>query len=266
VPSVRVFSASWSHYGVCAELALAMKGVPATVVPVPYHDKTELLAATGQDYLPALVWDGTVVPWTDIAPFLETKVPSPTLYPNGNRGIPTVLERWGHQVLEEKVWRAVVTRMPPTFADEKERWVFEEIQRRVRGPWEVLELRREEFLADLAEELAWVDAALEGRDWLLGAPSLADCGVYGGLSSMRVAGEPIPSKFGNLTRWVERVEGLRATGPAPTAARPRESGGIAGTATPATRRARETVRRDRRYVMPAVGLGPKVASPHARSL
>jgi glutathione S-transferase len=222
--SVRLFYGAWSHYCVCAELALAMKGVPATIVTVPYHDKTELLAATGQDYSPALDWDGTIVPWTDIAEFLEAKVPSPSLYPYGDRGIPTILERWGHQVLEEKVWRAVVTRMPATFSDEKERWVFEEIQRRVRGPWEVLEQRRDEFLADLAKELAWVDAALEGREWLLAAPSLADCGIYGGLSSLRVAGEALPAGLKNLARWVERVERLRATGPAATAAVPRPQG------------------------------------------
>jgi len=45
--SVRLFWAPWSHYCVCAELQLAMKKVPATVVRVPYHDKAELIAATG---------------------------------------------------------------------------------------------------------------------------------------------------------------------------------------------------------------------------
>lgn len=218
---VRLFYGPWSHYAVCAELQLAMKGLDADLVVVPYHDKTELIAATGQDYIPALDWHGTVVPWTDIPSFLEKEQPVPSLYPPGQKGVATLLERWGHDVLEEKVWRYAVAKVPETISDPRERWVFEEIQNRVRGPWHLLVSRRAEFLADLSEELAWVDTALEGKEWLLGTPSLADCGVYGGLSPMRWVGEEVPERFGNLRRWVERVELLRSAGPAKQFAPPR---------------------------------------------
>lgn len=219
-PSVRLFYGPWSHYCVCAELQLALKGVKATIVPVPYHDKTALIDATGQDYIPALDWEGQTVAWGDIAGFLEKTVSTPTLFPWGQVGVATILERWGHQVLEERVWRYAVTRVAGTFADPRERWVFEMTQERSHGPFAVLESRRAEFLADLSEELAWVDRALDGRDWLLGKPSLADCGVYGGLSPMRLLGESVPAQFARLSSWVDRMEALRAAGPAKWSPRP----------------------------------------------
>jgi glutathione S-transferase len=207
---VRLFSAPWSHHCVCAELQLALKGISATIVTVPYHDKTELITATRQDYVPALDWGGRIVDWTKIPDFLESQQPTPTLYPGRQRGLATIVDRWGHQVLEEKVWRYAVTKMPDTFADPRERWVFEEIQNRVRGPWHLLESRRPEFREEVLAELAWVDTALDGRDWLLGEPSLADCGVFGGLSPLRTIGEEIPASHPHLRAWVARVEALRA--------------------------------------------------------
>ncbi|MCI4324905.1 MAG: glutathione S-transferase family protein [Thermoplasmata archaeon] len=209
---VRLYYGAWSHYCVCAGIQLAMKQVEAEFVPVPYHDKTDLIAATGQDYIPALSWDGKIVPWTAIPDFLEAECPMPTLYPSTQRGLATLIDRWGHQVLEEKAWRFALPKLPEIFTDARERWVFEEIQSRLRGPWHLLETRRAEFGEALDEELAWIDTTLQGREWLLGEPSLADCGVYGGLSPIRTVGEPIPEKFPNLAKWVERLETLRYGG------------------------------------------------------
>ena len=208
-PKVRLFWAPWSHYCVCAELQLAHKGVNAELVTVPYHDKTRLIAETGQDYVPALDWGGRIVPWKEIPTFLEDQVPEPSLFPFDMTGVATILERWGHQVLEEKVWSTVVTKVAPTFRDERERWVFEEIQRRVRGPLERFETLHDEFLEELEPELAWIDTALDGRDWLLGEPSLADWGVYGGLSPIRLVGENVPDHFEHLPGWIGRVEEIR---------------------------------------------------------
>jgi glutathione S-transferase len=212
--AVRLFWAPWSHYAICAELQLAIKKAPSTLVRVPYHDKTELLRETGQDYVPELDWDGTMVAWEAIPEFLEGRVPAPTLYPGNQRGVATLLERWGHQALEEKVWKGVVTKMAGTFTDPREAWVFEYLQTRVRGSWTDLEERREQYLREAEGEFAAIDMALDGRDWLLGAPSLADCGVYSGLAPLRAVGENVPAKFARLRGWIARVEALRADGPA----------------------------------------------------
>jgi glutathione S-transferase len=207
-PRVRLFSMPISHWCVSADRILAYKGIPFETVYVPYHDKTELLRATGQDYVPALEWDGKPVLWHDIPEFLEKERPEPTLFPYGNKGLATVLEQWSHAVLEEKVWRYVVTKVPPVLQGDVERWVFEEMQTRARGPWHLLEARRDEFRGDMLKELAHLDAALDGRDWILGKPSLADFGVYGSLSPLLTVGETIPTGLPHLAGWASRVRGL----------------------------------------------------------
>jgi len=199
-----------SHYCTCADRVLAFKGVPTRSVVVPYHDKRELIAATGQDYVPALVWDGRVVPWREIADDVERAIPRPTLYPDGQKALAIAVDNWGHLVLEEAVWRAVVTLVPARLADDVERWVFEEIQNRVRGPWHVLEMRRAEYREEMLRLLGLVDAMVADRPWILGAPSLADFGVYGGLSPLLFAGERVPSELPHLAAWVERIESLAA--------------------------------------------------------
>lgn len=204
------FTMPISHYCVAADRMLAFKGIAATHVRVPYHDKQALIAATGQDYVPALRWGGKVVTWTEIPEFLEQARPQPTLYPPGFRGLATVVQNWGHQVLEERVWRAVVTDAPRTFSDERERWVFEELQTRGRGPWSVLEWRKPEFRRDMLEHFQMVESMLQGREWILGEPSVADFGVYGGLSPWLTVGETIPDPFPALAAWTQRVGSLHA--------------------------------------------------------
>ena len=203
-----LYSMDISHYCVSADRMLAFKGVKFDTRYVPYHDKRELIKATGQDYVPTLIWDGKAVMWPDIPDFLEKACPKPTLYPWGQKGLAAVLEHWGRQVLEERVWRYVVTRVPPVLKDDHERWVFEEMQVRARGPWHVLEMRREEFRQDMNKHLAMVDAMFEGRDWILGEPSLADFGVYGSLSPLFTVGETIPKEFPRLAKWASRIQGL----------------------------------------------------------
>ncbi len=203
-----LYSMDISHYCIATDRMLAFKGVAFDTRPVPYHDKQELIKATGQDYVPTLVWDGKIVAWQDIPDFLEAAQPKPTLYPWGQKGLAILLEHWGHQVLEERVWRYVVTKVPPVLHDDRERWVFEEMQTRARGPWHVLEMRREEFRQDMNKHLAMVEATLEGRDWILGQPSLADFGIYGSTSPLLTVGEAVPDAFPRVAAWAARIRAL----------------------------------------------------------
>src|SRR5437660_6429895 len=83
-----LYSMPISHYCISADRMLAFKGVPSDTRYVPYHDKSELIKATGQDYVPTLVWDGKPVMWYDIPDFLEKAQPKPTLYPWARRASP----------------------------------------------------------------------------------------------------------------------------------------------------------------------------------
>ncbi len=204
----QLYSEPFSHYCVSADRMLAFKGVAVDTIPVTYHDKRDLIAATGQDYVPTLVWGGQPVLWYDIPDFLEKERPKPSLYPRGRKGLAKVLEHWGHQVLEEQVWRYVVTRVPPRLTSDLERWVFEEMQTRARGPWHVLEMRREEFRKEMEKHLALVDASLDGRDWILDEPSLADFGIYGAMYPLLFVGEKVPKNLPRLSRWVDRVAAI----------------------------------------------------------
>ncbi len=209
-PRLTVFGYPLSHYCVSVDRMLAFKGITARSVRVPYHDKRALLRATGQDYVPALVYGRAVVRWMDIPRFLERIAPRPTLYPSGREGVAEVLENWGHQVLEERVWRSVVTRAAATLPDELERWVFEELQTRSRGPFELLDARRQEFVEDRDRHLELVERMLRGHAWLLDEPSVADFGVYGGLSPMLAVGDRIPARFPNVRRWAAQIGRLGA--------------------------------------------------------
>jgi glutathione S-transferase len=213
-----LFTFPFSHYCVSVERMLSFKGLPYRPVRVGYHDRQELIRATRQDYIPALISGGRVVLWHQIPDFLENLRPTPSLYPGGQKALAVLLENWAHQVLEERVWRAVVTRVPPRLASEEERWVFEEMQSRARGPWHVLENRRPEFETEVLEYLGIVDSLVADREWVLGAPGLADFGLYGGLSPWMTAGHRIPAELRGLSAWVRRVEAIpsTATEPRPT--------------------------------------------------
>jgi glutathione S-transferase len=195
-----------SHYCVSAERMMAFKGIRAKKVYAAYHDRQELLRRTGQDYVPTLIWKGKPITWTEIPAFLDRMHPEPALNPAGQAGLARTLQNWGHQVLEERVWRAVVTQAPKVLRSDEERWVFEEMQTRARGPWNVLEARRPEFVQEMFEYFGLVEQMVVGREWILDRPSVADFGIYGGLSPWLTVGETIPRRFPALRAWAARIE------------------------------------------------------------
>ncbi len=224
-PDVRLFSSPISHYCVSAERMLSYKRVPFERVPVRYDDRAEVERVTGQDYVPALVWDGRTVPWSKIPEFLDLERPDPPLVVPEWAGVARVLEAWGHEVVEATVWPAVVTEVPRLLSDERERWVFEEMQSRSRGPFARLRSREPEFVRAVREVFARIDALVVDREWVLGDPSVADFGIFGGLAPWWLVGRKIPTRFRHLARWVDRVARIPDTG---TDRRGRRTSGTAG--------------------------------------
>ncbi|MGB6500469.1 MAG: hypothetical protein WBG19_03580 [Thermoplasmata archaeon] len=205
---VELYTSPISHYCISAERMLAFKGIPWRSIYTPYHDRHELIRRTHQDYLPSLLWNDRFVRWDGIAAFLDRKRPTPPLLPPGREALAQALENWGHQVLEERAWRAVVTRVPKLLRTEAERWVFEELQTRARGPWHVLQHRRPEYVRELRPFLDLVNGLVTGREWILDVPSVADFGIYGSLSPWWTVGERIPASLGALRAWADRIASL----------------------------------------------------------
>ena len=56
-----LYSMDISHYCIAADRMLAFKGVDFETRYAPYHDRQEVLKATGQDYVPTLIWEGKPV-------------------------------------------------------------------------------------------------------------------------------------------------------------------------------------------------------------
>ncbi len=214
-PRPVLYSLRPSHYCACIERALALKGIRFDTVEVPYHDKRRLLRDTHQDYAPAMRHGHRIVAWEDLPRYVERLAPAPTLYPPGRAALAETLENWGHEVLEARVWPAVVTEIGAQFRDPVEAWVFEEMQSRTRGSFDSLRARRAELDAAVMPHFERIDRMLVGREYLLDQPSLADCGVYGGLWPWLLARGSAPARFGRLNRWIARVQGWGTAGDPP---------------------------------------------------
>jgi glutathione S-transferase len=197
----------FSHWCVKAKKILDYKKIKYETKNVGYHDKRELIKATGQDYVPTIVIDGKIVTYPDIPDFLEEQYAEPTIYPDGSKALTKALENWAHYRLEEIVWRYVVTDFPKTFKDDLERWVFVEIQELKRGPLELMQARRPAFEADMEGHLQILEGMLTQRHFLLTQkPSLADFATFGALSPLSYSGNTIPEKFARLQAWHKLID------------------------------------------------------------
>lgn len=161
------FQEPYSHWCVKVRKILDYKSLKYDVKNVGYHDKKELIKATGQDYVPAILNDGQIVTYPDIPDFLEKLAPEPTIYPNGTRSLAKAMENWAHYRIEEIVWRYVVTDFSKTFKDDLERWVFVEIQEARRGPLELMQTRRSAFKADMEAHFQIIEDLLKQHTFLL---------------------------------------------------------------------------------------------------
>lgn len=209
---VLLYDLPLSHYCVKVKRILDYKGIPYETEYAPYHDRQDLLAVSGQDYVPYLLWEDDGVTWQDIPDFLEKKKPQPTLYPNGSRNLARILEHWAHNVVEEHVWRVVAPDARATFADPREAWVFEEMQRRTRGDLDAFATRKAEFEKDLVRVLEPVEARFAESPYLLGdAPSLADFALYGAIHPLPYTRNAIPAELPKTRAWFERTGALGAS-------------------------------------------------------
>lgn len=204
---LALYQEPFSHWCVKARKILSYKNIKHEIKNVGYHDKRELIKATGQDYVPAIVNDGKIVTYPDIPDYLEQMVPNPSIYPNGTRAVAKAIENWAHYRIEEIVWQYVVADFPKTFKDDLERWVFVEMQERTRGPLEVMEMRKPAFKAEMDAHLQIIDDMLKDQKFLLAdSPSLADFAAFGAIYPLSYSGNDLPQKFKNLGTWYSSID------------------------------------------------------------
>jgi len=197
----------FSHWCIKAEKIMVYKKIKYETKNVGYHDKRELINATGQDYVPAIVNDGQTVTYPDIPDFLEKFQPNPTIYPDGTKALTKAIENWAHYRLEEIVWRYAVVDFPKTFKDELERWVFVEIQELKRGPLQLMEVRRPEFKADMEAHFQIIEDMLKEHRFLISdKPSLADFAVFGAVNPLVYSGNRFPERFTKLSAWYKSID------------------------------------------------------------
>lgn len=201
------FQEPFSHWCVKVRKILDYKQLKYEVKDVHYHDKRELLKATGQDYVPAIVNDGKIITYPDIPDYLEELAPSPSIYPNETKALAKLMENWAHYRLEEIVWRYVVADFPKTFKDDLERWVFVELQEAKRGSLELMESRKPAFKTDMNAHFEMLEQMLKGHRFLLAeTPTLADFATYGAIHPLLYSGNEIPQNFKNLRTWYGTVD------------------------------------------------------------
>lgn len=204
---LTVFQEPFSHWCVKVRKILNYKHIRFESKNVGYHDKRELIRATGQDYVPAIVNDGKIITYPDIPDYLEQLAPEPSIFPNGTRELAKLIENWAHYRLEEIVWRFSVVDFPKTFKDDQERWVFVEMQELKRGPLELMEARRQAFQADMETHFKILEDMLRRHEFLLAeVPSLADFAVFGAVYPLIYSGNEVQAEFKRLRAWYGAID------------------------------------------------------------
>ena len=197
----------FSHWCVKVQKIMDYKGIQYRPVAVGYHDKRELIKATGQDYVPALVNGKEVITYAQIPDYLEVMTPIPTIYPKNTKAVSKAIENWAHYRLEDVVWRYAVPDFPKILKDDLERWVFVEIQELKRGPLEQVEQRRPSLKADMNAHFQIVEDMLKEHQYLLAEePSLADFAVFGAVNPLPYSGNKFPEEFPRLRAWFKAIE------------------------------------------------------------
>jgi glutathione S-transferase len=199
---------------------MALKGIHWVSVAMPYFaPKPELTRlTTGYRGTPVLqIGSDIYVDTFRIALEIESRFPTPTLFPFGSRGLSLSMAPAGDAIFEP-VLRMAITTLGPTWSPDivaERRAVYSRI------PWDDMPT---EYAQNASEIRAWAAVInmqlADGRDYLLGTePSLADIHAYTHLWSAGTLFAEMPrllNGFEQLSPWSDRMaalgEGHRTTG------------------------------------------------------
>jgi glutathione S-transferase len=182
-------------------LAAGHKRLEVDWVDVDPADRDEVERVSGQPLVPVLVEDGrVVVDSTEILRYLEQRTPEPPLFPSDSarRAELDVFLDWFN-----RVWKR-----PPNEIEAE------------RGTETPDRDRIDDLGLELTESLDLFEALLEGREYLFGEFSAADCAAFPFLKYALLYDEhdtetfhlilreyqPLGDRHTNLAAWIRRVD------------------------------------------------------------
>ena len=200
---MRVYRIPFSTNVERVALAAGHKGLAIEWIDVDPGDRSEVERLSGQPLVPVLVDDGqVVVDSTEILRHLELRRPEPSLFPRdqARRAELDVFVDWF-----DRVWKR-----PPNEIDAE----------RAKGSPD--ESRIAQLGAEIARALDLFEALLDGRDYLFGEFSAADCAAFPFLKYALFHDEaddepfhlilrefqPLGGDHPRLEAWIRRVDAL----------------------------------------------------------
>ena len=141
---------------------------------------------------------------------LEARFPAPTLFPPGNAGLPWALGMWADRALFQNtvnlVFGTLADKVPQDFREDRERLRGAKFD--VAAMTAALPQMRDQFRA----HTSWIEAQLgDGKDWLLGAVSLADIHAYMNIWYVRTNlafADQLLAEFPRTQAWEKRVRSI----------------------------------------------------------
>jgi len=183
------------------QLALGHKELDAEYIAVPYGDRSEVRAVSGQDMVPVIDHDGTIVYDSPaILDYLDEQFPELALRPpgRGRRAEMSVFVDWFN-----RVWKVPPNAIEAELGkDEPDQSKIEAWQEEMRG------------------YLLLFNDMLAGREYLMGEFSVVDCVAWPFLRyalippdqedtylfhAILVANMPLSDEHERLARWIRRV-------------------------------------------------------------
>jgi len=200
---LRVYRIPFSTNVERVALLLAHKGLEVEWVDVDPADRAEVVRVSGQELVPVLDHDGTIVVDSPvILEYLDRRFPDPPLLP--------LVPAWRAEVLIFVDWFNRVWKLPPNLiADEEEKA-------------EPDAARIAELAQELSGSLRLFEDLLDGRDFLWGELTIADLTAFPFLKYALLWDDGDPDRFHEILRehlrsggryprlegWIRRVDAL----------------------------------------------------------
>ena len=198
----------FSPYCWRTKFALAHKGLPAETVPWRFSDGAAI-AFSGQGKVPVIRDGDTVVSdsWA-IADYLETQVPTPTLFGGApGRAHALFINSWADSVLTGGIARLIVRDILDVIDAGDRDYFRSSREARFNCTLEEVQAGREQRVASFRESLMPIRLVLRKQTWLGGAaPSYADHIVAGTLMWPRcVSRFALLEDSDPVAQWFERM-------------------------------------------------------------